>query len=811
MPDKFTQKAETVLKRMLEYASDMGHSYIGSEHILLAILSDKSAASDILNSKGVTFDGYKSKIIDVMGKGNRYELSGDDITPRAHRIIENSATVADIYGYSHIGTEHMLMALLDESDCVAVRILGGIKVSLHDIKNELDIYLTAFSSSEKKPKLNIKSKEKDTTKVIGLLNYGTDLTDLAKNDLLDPTVGRKSEAERTLQILCRRTKNNPCLIGEPGVGKTAVVEGIAAKIAKGDVPNELKDARIISLDIAKMLAGAKYRGEFEERFKGVIGEAEKHSDCILFIDEMHTIVGAGSAEGALDAANILKPALARGRIKVIGATTVEEYRRFIEKDSALERRFQTVYLKEPSVDETVRILMGLRAKYEEHHGIRISDGALKAAAELSSRYIHDRFLPDKAIDLLDEAASGLRLSSFPESISKGEAEILDIKRKSDEALLAKDFEGAAALRSARSEKEADITRQRREWDEKMSSQGLLLCEDHIASVVTLSTGIPASKLMTDEMDRINNLEIELKKRVIGQDDAIRALVNSIKRCRAGLCDPKKPIASFIFAGGSGVGKTELCKALAVCMFDSEENLIRLDMSEYMEKHSVSRLIGSPPGYVGYGSGGQLTEKVRRRPYSIVLLDEIEKAHPDVFNLFLQALDDGIITDSNGRQVSFKNTVIILTTNIGAMSGRSAMPLGFSPDAVAYDDLKKKHVHDELKKYFKPEFLNRIDEIIIFNSLSHDALYRICEKLLLEVCDRIRGIGIDIEFDSDAVDLLVSMSKDDRYGARELSRSIKKSFEDRYIEEYFSEKIKVGDRVHTSVKDGEITFELINEP
>lgn len=809
MPDKFTPKAEITLKRMLEYASDMGHSYIGSEHILLSILSDESAASDILNSKGVTYESYKSKIIEVMGRGSRYELSGNDITPGAHRIIENSATVADIYGYSNIGTEHILMALLDESDCVAVRMLNGMKVSLHDIKNELDIYLTAFSSNEKKLKPNIKNKEKDTGKTIGLLNYGTDLTDLAKNGLLDPTIGRKSEAERTLQILCRRTKNNPCLIGEPGVGKTAVVEGIAVKIANGDVPNELKDVKMISVDIAKMLAGAKYRGEFEERFKGVIGEAEKRSDCILFIDEIHTIVGAGSAEGALDAANILKPALARGKIKVIGATTVEEYRRYIEKDSALERRFQTVYLKEPSVDETVMILKGLRAKYEEHHGIRISDEAIRAAAELSNRYIYDRFLPDKAIDLLDEAASGLRLSSFPESIRNGEAEILDIKRKSQEALLAKDFESVAALRTLGSSKEVDISRQRREWNEKISSRGLLLCEEHIANVVTLSTGIPASKLMTEEMDRVNNLEVELKKRVIGQDDAIRSLVNSIKRCRAGLCDPLKPIASFIFAGGSGVGKTELCKALAVCMFDSQENLIRLDMSEYMEKHSVSRLIGSPPGYVGYGSGGQLTEKVRRMPYSIVLLDEIEKAHPDVFNLFLQVLDDGNISDSNGRQVSFKNTVIILTTNIGASDGRSAMPLGFSPDTVVYEDLKKKHVYDELKKYFKPEFLNRIDEIIIFNSLSHDALCKICEKLLLEVCDRIRGIGIDIEFDGDVVDLIVSLSLHERYGARELSRSIKKRFEDRYIEEYFNENIKVGDRVHAKVKNGEIVFEVIS--
>ena len=810
MSGKFTRKAQEVLRESLNLASDMGHSYIGSEHILLAILcSNDGAASKILLSKGITQKAFEEKIIDAMGRGTKYQLSASDMTPRAKKIIEDSATLADIYGYESIGREHILMAILNQNDCVAIRMLESLNVSPTAIKNQLEGYLSSFSCEDNQPKDKGAQKDKKKNQLGGILNYGKNLTELAKNNLLDPIVGRSAETERAIQILCRRNKNNPCLIGEPGVGKTAVVEGLAMKIVSGDVPEILRNMTIISLDLSKILAGAKYRGEFEERFKNIINEAERSPNCILFIDEIHTIVGAGAAEGALDAANIIKPALARGQVKVIGATTIEEYTRHIEKDSALERRFQTVYLKEPTVAETVEILEGLRSKYEEHHGIKISNEAIIAAAELSARYINDRFLPDKAIDLLDEAAAGLKIKEFamPDNIRELEGKLSLIESKKNDAIISGSFDKASILKEDEdSIREAYIT-EKSLWEDSVSGDRHILTESDIAEVLTRQTGIPASRLVKEEKERLNSLSDDLKKYIVGQDEAIESLVSCIKRGRAGLGDPQRPIASFVFAGGTGVGKTALCKALSLCMFDSYDSLVRLDMSEYMEKHSISKLIGSPPGYVGFGNGGQLTEKIRRRPYSILLLDEIEKAHPDIFNTFLQVLDEGMLTDSSGRRVNFKNTVIIMTTNIGTSEKYGSLPLGFSSESLSVEDTRRKKMIEELKRHFSPEFLNRIDDIIIFNSLSHDSLYKICDNMLISLCRKIKDVGVDMRFDSAVIDFILSQNKSNSYGAREISRIIKKHFEDAYIEEYFSGKINVGDSVFAFVEDGRIRFEV----
>ena len=809
MSGKFTEKAQLVLRESLRLASDMGHSYIGSEHIMLAILrSGDGAATKILLSRGVTQKIFEEKIIEAMGRGTKYQLSASDMTPRAKKIIEDSSAIADVYGYESIGREHILMAILEQSDCVAIRMLESLNISPQTLKSQLEVYLTSFSCEDNKQKEKA-AKDKKKNQLGGILNYGKNLTDLAKNNLLDPIVGRAPETERTIQILCRRNKNNPCLIGEPGVGKTAVVEGLAMKIVSGDVPDILRNMTIISLDLSKILAGSKYRGEFEERFKNIINEAERSPNCILFIDEIHTIVGAGAAEGALDAANIIKPALARGQVKVIGATTIEEYTRHIEKDSALERRFQTVYLKEPTVEETVDILEGLREKYEEHHGIKISREAIVAASELSARYINDRFLPDKAIDLLDEAAAGLKIKEFatPDTIRELEGKLAFIESKKNDAIMSGSFDTATALKEDEDAARENYTKEKALWEESLLGRTHILTESDIAEVLTRQTGIPASRLVKEEKERLNSLSDELKKYVVGQDDAIESLVNCIKRGRAGLGDPQRPIASFVFAGGTGVGKTALCKALSLCMFDSYDSLVRLDMSEYMEKHSISKLIGSPPGYVGYGSGGQLTEKIRRRPYSILLLDEIEKAHPDIFNTFLQVLDEGMLTDSSGRRVNFKNTVIIMTTNIGTSEKYGSLPLGFSSDSLNVEETRRKKMIDELKRYFSPEFLNRIDDIIIFNSLSRDSLYKICDNMLISLCAKIKDVGVDMRFDSGVIDFILSQNKSNSYGAREISRIIKKHFEDAYIEEYFSGKINIGDSVFAFVEDERIRFEV----
>ena len=811
MAGKFTPKAENILKESLRLASDFGHSYIGSEHILLAILNVQNSSSyKILASNGVLKKEFEEKIIEAIGRGTKYQLSVSDMTPRAKKIIEDSSTVADIYGYESIGTEHILMAILDQTDCVAVRILESIKAPVSIIKNQLDAYCTSFICEENTHKDKSSSKEKQKSKLSGILNYGKNLTELAKNNLIDPIVGRDTETERVVQILCRRSKNNPCLIGEPGVGKTAIVEGLAMKIVKGDVPESLRNMTIISLDLSKILAGAKYRGEFEERLKNIINEAERSPSCILFIDEIHTIVGAGAAEGALDAANIIKPILARGQVKIIGATTIDEYTKHIEKDSALERRFQTVYLKEPSVKETIDILHGLREKYEEHHKIVISDEAIISASELSARYINDRFLPDKAIDLLDEAAASLKIKEYamPEEIKKIEDEITSIEAKKNQAIISQGFDLAMELKAKEEGVREEYASTTAAWQAKINEKTLILNSEHIAEILTRQTGIPASRIIAEEKDRLNSLSSELKNYIVGQNEAIEALVKCIKRGRAGLGDPQRPIASFVFAGGTGVGKTSLCKALALCMFDSYDSLIRLDMSEYMEKHSISKLIGSPPGYVGYGNGGQLTEKIRRRPYSILLLDEIEKAHPDIFNTFLQVLDDGMLTDSNGRRVNFKNTVIIMTTNIGTSDKYSSFPLGFSSSNLSIEDNRRKRISEELKKHFTPEFLNRIDDIIIFNSLSEESLCKICENRLLEISGRIKDAGVNISFEDNVIDFMLMQNKGNLYGAREMMRIIKKHFEDAYIDEYFSGKINVGDTVVASATDEKIIFQIV---
>lgn len=800
MAERFTKNAETALNMSLKLACEMGHSYIGSEHILLALMKIKGGITEkLLESKGITALMFSEKLCEIMGNGIPCDLTPSDMTPKARKIIEASSPISLFYGYKEIGCEHIFMAILEEKDCVARHILEMLKVSIVDVRSSLELYITSFSKSSNDKKEN--NKDSVIKKGNSLLTYGTNLTELAENGELDIISGRIEETERVIQILCRKNKNNPCLIGEPGVGKTAVVEGLAARIAAGDIPDILKGISIISVDISKILAGAKYRGEFEERFKNLISDAERSDLCVLFIDEIHMIVGAGAAEGALDAANIIKPALARGKLKLIGATTLEEYRRHIEKDSALERRFQTVYLKEPTKNEAIDILKSLRKKYEEHHKIIISDGAINAAVELSQRYIYDRFLPDKAIDLIDEGASALKIGECMQNTSSDIGKkILELRSKKNLAIKNNDIVLASSIKDEIEKLEEE---QKRSILPISRNETLVLNENHIAKLITRQTGIPISRLMCDEKERLSSLSDELKSHVIGQDAAIESLVYAIKRGRMGLGDPTRPIASFIFAGESGVGKTKLSYALAECMFDSEENLIRLDMSEYMEKHSISKLIGSPPGYIGYDSGGKLTEKVRRRPYSIILLDEIEKAHIDVLNTFLQVLDDGILTDSTGRQVNFKNTVIIMTTNIGY--DKSMQKMGFDGTQSSRRELDVKRVIEKLEAYFKSEFINRVDEIIVFDPLSIIDLEKILRKMMNEVIIRIRDSGVDIDIDESVIEYLMSKNKSTSYGARELSRIVRNYFEKKYIEEYFKGNISLNDNITAKVIDDNIIF------
>ena len=804
---RFTQKAQNVLNRSLSLAREMGHTYIGSEHILLGLLGEnESVGAKILTENGVTFEKIKTAIEGFAGVGTESGVTAADMTPRTKHIIESSAKEAIRFSQNYIGTEHILLALIAESDSVAVKILKDNKINIQDILDSLSDY---FGSEEEDvpPKMKY-DKEQKKTQTPTLSQFGKDLTAFAKEGKIDPIIGRSTETDRVIQILSRRTKNNPCLIGEPGVGKTAVVEGLAQKIVEGNVPESLKGKKLISLDIAGMIAGTKYRGEFEERMKSVIAEATSSPDIILFIDEIHMIIGAGASEGAIDAANILKPSLARGEMQIIGATTISEYRKEIEKDAALERRFQSVLVNEPTPEDAVLILKGLRDKYEAHHKVKITDEAIEAAVNLSQRYIADRFLPDKAIDLIDEAASKLRITAHtsPPDLRALEDEIARLSHEKDEAISAQDFEAAAKIRDEEKALKAKLEGAMEEWKNEQSGAKLEVNEESIADIVTQWTGIPVSKLLECESERLLKLEEELKSRIIGQDSAVESVSKAIRRGRMGLKDPKRPIGSFIFLGPTGVGKTELTKALASLMFGDESAMIRLDMSEYMEKHSVSKLIGSPPGYVGFEEGGQLTEKIRRKPYSVVLFDEIEKAHPDVFNIMLQVLDDGVLTDSQGRRVDFKNSIIIMTSNVGASALNATRSLGFS-EASANNDKKAsdERVLGALKSTFRPEFINRIDDIVIFNKLDKPEIERIASLMLNEVKKRINDLGVDILFDEKAIELICRDGFDAEYGARPLKRTIVKLVEDAFSIEMLEGKIKSGDKITVSVNEGKIIF------
>ena len=779
----FTEKANNALSAAILFAERLGHSYIGSEHILAGLLSeDSGVASTVLKDNKITLEKIEEKIITTAGKGAKSNLTPSDFTPRSKRILEYAVLTARKMSHSYVGTEHLLLALLSEKDSYAV-------VFIRELGGDTDKIAKALIQAIGADKLSEGPNEEHQKSGKGIEKYGRDLTALANKGLLDPVIGREKEIERVMEILSRRQKNNPCLIGEPGVGKTAIAEGLAIAIASGKVPETLKNKTVFSLDITGMLAGTKYRGDFEERVKNVIDEVKKNGNTILFIDEVHNIVGAGAAEGAVDAANILKPSLSRGEIQLIGATTLDEYRKNIEKDAALERRFQPVIVGEPSEEDAVLILKGLRDKYEAHHNIKITDEAIKAAVEYSVRYISDRFLPDKALDLIDEAAARVKLKTFtaPPDVKDLEESITKIANEKASAINSQDFERAAILRDEEKKLQLQLEETKNKWQEAVGKEKTELIEEDIAELVSSITGVPVKKIGESETEKLLNLESELHKRVTGQDEAVVSVAKAVRRGAAGLKDPKRPIGSFIFLGPTGVGKTELCKALAESMFGNENDVIRLDMSEYMEKHSVSRMVGSPPGYVGYDEGGQLTEKIRRKPYSVVLFDEIEKAHPDVFNMLLQILEDGVLTDSTGRKVDFKNTVIIMTSNVGARLITDAKTtLGFNSER---EDSGKDAVLSELKKTFRPEFLNRVDDIIVFKKLTEDEIHLIAVKMLTELQNRSRKVGIELTFTDEAASVLAKKGYDPVYGARPLRRKIVSEVEDVLSEKIISGEVK----------------------
>ena len=816
MANRFTQKAQNVLNLALRSAAEMGHTYIGSEHLLLGLLKEESGvAAHYLNERGAELEKIQKAVADLAGIGSPTSVSASDMTPRTKNIIEASLYESQKGGQDYIGTEHLLLALLNERDCVAVRVLETLGVSIGDLRNDLTTFLGNTSTPRETAQGRFSSSGHGNSNTKSgldslptLKNFGRDLTEMARSGRLDPIIGRESETERVIQILSRRTKNNPCLIGEPGVGKTAVAEGLAQRIVAGNVPENLREKTIVTLDIASMIAGAKYRGEFEERFKNVMEEVRKNEQIILFIDEIHTIIGAGAAEGAVDAANIIKPALARGEMQVIGATTLAEYRKHIEKDAALERRFQSVMVGEPTKEEALLILHGLRDKYEAHHKLKISDEALDAAVQLSVRYIADRFLPDKAIDLIDEAASRVRISAHtsPPDLKDLEERIREIEKEKEEAITSQAFEEAAKLRDDEQRLKDEYNEKKEDWSKAQDDHTLTVTDADVADVVTQWTGIPVNKLLEEENEKLLKLDELIKSRVIGQDTAVEAVSRAIRRGRMGLKDPKRPVGSFIFMGPTGIGKTELAKALAEVMFGNANAMIRLDMSEYMEKHSVSKLIGSPPGYVGFEEGGQLTEKIRRKPYSVVLFDEIEKAHPDVFNILLQVLEDGVLTDSQGRHVDFRNTVIILTSNVGAGELKASASLGFTATAVKNDaDAQRGRMMEALKGTFRPEFLNRIDDIIIFNSLKTEDIERIAALMLMEVKKRIEAIGIHVTFEPAVSELMAKEGFDPTYGARPLRRAVVRLVEDAFSTEMLEGRIKTGDRVTVTVDEGAVVF------
>ncbi|MBR3002204.1 MAG: ATP-dependent Clp protease ATP-binding subunit [Clostridia bacterium] len=797
MTYNFTNRAKKAIEIANDIAIEMGHSYIGTEHILYGLSKEGSGvAARVLENQNIIAEDILNKIEELIGREEKIE---DTIgfTPRTKRVIENSFLEARKLGYNYIGTEHLLIGILKEGDSIAARILLDLNVNIPKLYNEIVKVINdetdgAQSNSGKKSQNKRGSYNQTQT----LNQFGQDLTKKAEEGKLDPVIGRKQEIERVIQILSRRTKNNPCLIGEPGVGKTAVVEGLAQKIVSGDVPEILKDKRVVTVDISSMVAGSKYRGDFEERIKKALNEVKKAGDVILFIDEIHTIVGAGAADGAIDAANILKPLLARGEIQLVGATTLEEYRKYIEKDSALERRFSPVTVTEPSEKDTIEILKGIRDKYEAHHNVKITDEAIEAAVKMSTRYINDRFLPDKAIDLIDEAASRARIKTYtePDNLKDLQTQIEEVAKNKEEAVKTQKFEKAASLRDKEKELKEKYEKEEQKWKNKNTKSVTNIKEENIAEVIASWTGIPAQKLTEDENARLKNLEENLHKRVVGQNEAVEAVAKAIKRGRVGLKDPKRPIGSFLFLGPTGVGKTELSKALAECLFGDENAMIRVDMSEYMEPHSVSKLIGSPPGYVGFDEGGQLTEKIRRKPYSVILFDEIEKAHPDVMNMLLQILEDGRLTDSQGRTVNFKNTVIIMTSNLGARLITDKKSLGFSKAeeekdlSKEYEDTKKE-VMQVLKRELRPEFINRIDEIIVFHKLNDDEIRKIIDIMLDEVVKRLKEQKIDIEIEDSVKDIIAKQGIDKAFGARPLRRAIQNILEDKLAEEILDGNLK----------------------
>ncbi len=812
----FTEKAGRALNSAIEEAENLGHTYIGSEHLLMGLVrEDNGIATSALNSRGVSFQKIEAIVKKSIGVGIPTVLTPDDFTPRCKHIIEYSISIARGENAGYVGTEHILAAMLREGESCAVNILTELGVSVPMLLDSLS------GSSEQSPSYygsarSGKGASKQNTNTPNLDQYGQDLTKKARNNEIDPVIGREKEIERVIQILSRRNKNNPCLIGEPGVGKTAIAEGLALKISKGEVPELLADKRIVSLDLTSMVAGTKYRGDFEERIKNCIEEVIKAKDVILFIDEVHNLIGTGSAEGAVDAANILKPSLARSELQVIGATTIEEYRKYIEKDSALERRFQPVKVDEPSEEEAVEILKGLKDKYEAHHKVKINDDAIAAAVKMSSRYITDRFLPDKAIDLIDEAASKVRLRAYvtPPEIKEIEDEITRVNEEKASAISAQDFENAALLRDKEKELLSRLTSARANWKEESARTTGEVTPNEVAQIVSGWTGIPVTELTREEGRRLLELESELHRRIVGQDKAVSAVAKAIRRGRSGLKDPKRPLGSFIFLGPTGVGKTELCKALGSAMFGDENAVIRFDMSEFMEKHTVSRLVGSPPGYVGYDEGGQLTEKVRRKPYSVVLFDEIEKAHPDVFNMLLQILDDGILTDSQGRKIDFKNTVVIMTSNIGAKliaGGNQSIGFGSGDDNGTLTDSK---IHDavmgELKNAFRPEFLNRVDEIIVFSQLTKEQIHQIAERMLDQTKARLASMDITVDFENSVIDMVSDAGFDPVYGARPLRRAIQSKVEDPLSEQILDGSIEAGKKYVCTYADGKVSFSQVNE-
>ncbi|OUP79232.1 ATP-dependent Clp protease ATP-binding subunit ClpC [Anaeromassilibacillus sp. An172] len=813
----FTQKANNALNMAVDAAQDMGHTYVGTEHILLGLVSEESGvAASVLQQNGLSAEDLKDLIERTIGTGSRTVITPDDFTPRTKRVMQTAMVLSARLGHGYVGTEHLLMALISERDGYAIRFLEELNVNINSVLSSLKASMGADSEEENQQSgidgmLNKNGQSKGGNNALG--KFGRDLTAAAKNGEIDPVIGREEEIQRVIQILSRRTKNNPVLIGEPGVGKTAVAEGLALRIVKGEIPEILKNKKIVSLDLTGMIAGTKYRGDFEERIKAAIDEVKKSKDIILFIDELHTIVGAGSAEGSADAANILKPSLARGDFQVIGATTMEEYRKYIEKDAALERRFQPVTVGEPSQEEAVEILKGLRDRYEAHHKVKITDEAIESAVTLSSRYIADRYLPDKAIDLIDEAASRVRLSSltYPQEIKELEDKIKKLENEKASAVNEQDFENAAKIRDKQKEASAKLEEMKKSWKDKNANVSGEVKGEDIAEIVSQWTGVPVFQLTEEESQRLLKMEDILHKRVVGQNEAVTAVAKAIRRGRVGLKDPKRPVGSFIFLGPTGVGKTELCKALAEAMFGDENAMLRLDMSEYMEKHTVSRLVGSPPGYVGYDEGGQLTEKVRRKPYSVVLFDEIEKAHPDVFNILLQILEDGRLTDSQGRTVDFKNTVIIMTSNVGArLITDQQNGLGFAFDNPENKKEKtneeiREAVIGELKKLFRPEFLNRVDDIIVFNKLTQEEIKEIAGKLLENLKARLKAVDIDAEFTDQAVTEISNEGYDDTYGARPLRRAITSKIEDALSEKMLENEIKKGDHIVCDFKDGKFTF------